>query len=75
MTVSVRIGRRLVRSRLRITAVRSPRTVKLRLRAAERRRLTRTRRLTLRVTLVARDAHGNASRRNLRLRLRGAAAG
>jgi hypothetical protein len=70
VTVSVRIGRRLVRSRLRITAARSPRTMALRLRASERRRLARTRRLTLRVTLVARDAHGNASRRSLRLRLR-----
>ena len=70
MTVTVRIGRRTARSRLRFTATRRQRTVTLRLRAAERRRLARTRKLALRVTLVAQDAAGNVSRRTVRLRLR-----
>jgi hypothetical protein len=70
VTLDVRIGRRLLRSRLRLTSARSPRTVSLRLRAAERRRLRRARRLTVRVTVVAQDSRGNVSRRTLRIRLR-----
>jgi hypothetical protein len=75
VTVSVRIGKRVVRTRLRIPAARAHRTLALRLRAAERRRLRRARRLTLRVTLVAQDAHGNVSHRTVRLRLRRATTG
>ena len=70
VTVTVRIGRRTARSRLRFTATRRERTVTLRLRATERRRLARTGKLALRVTLVAQDAAGNVSRRTVRLRLR-----
>ena len=66
----VRVGRRTVRRRLRIPASRTRRAVTLRLRATERRRLAHTRRLVLRITLVAQDTHGNTSRRTLRLRLR-----
>ena len=70
LTVGVRISRRRVRAQLRITAARPRRTVTLRLRAAERRRLARTRRLVLRISVVARDAHGNVSRRNPRVTVR-----
>jgi hypothetical protein len=70
LTIGVRIGRRRVRSQLRITASRPRRSVTLRLRAAERRRLAATRRLILGITVVARDAHGNVGRRNLRVRVR-----
>jgi pyruvate/2-oxoglutarate dehydrogenase complex dihydrolipoamide acyltransferase (E2) component len=75
ITVSVRIGKRLVRARLRIPVARANRTLALRLRAPELRRLRRGHRLALRVTLVARDAHGNAGHRTVGLRLRRAATG
>lgn len=60
----------LTRSRLR-------RTLVLRLRPAERARLARRGRLSLRVTLTATDAAGNSRRRtvNVRLRVRRAATG
>jgi hypothetical protein len=70
LTISVRIGRRLARSRVSVSAARPQRTVTLRLRSAERRRLTRTHRLTLAVTIAARDAAGNVSRRSVRVRVR-----
>jgi hypothetical protein len=77
LTASIRIGRRVVRSRLRLTATRPQGSVTLRLRTAERKRLARKRRLVLAITLVARDTHGNVSRRSLRVRvlLRGARTG
>ena len=70
VTVSVRIGRRLGAFAGAHHRRPPPRTVKLRLRAAERRRLTRTRRLTLAITLAARDAAGNVGRRSVRVRVR-----
>ena len=77
LAASIRIGRRLVRSRLRLTATRPQRSFTLRLRTAERKRLARKRRLVLAITLVARDTHGNVSRRSVRVRvlLRGARTG
>ena len=77
LTLRVRLGRRTARSRMTLTRSRLRRTLVLRLRPAERARLARRGRLTLRVTLTATDAAGNSRRRtvNVRLRVRRAATG
>ena len=70
LTVRIHVGRRTVRARLRLTRPQLRRTLVLHLRARERRRLARTHRLPVRVTLTATDASGNSARRTIRLRLR-----
>jgi hypothetical protein len=77
LTLRVRVGGRTVRARMRLTRPRLQRTLVLRLRPAERRRLIRRGRLNLRVTVTATDAAGNSKRRTVgvRLRVRGAATG
>jgi hypothetical protein len=75
VAVRVRAGRRTVRARLRLTRTRLQKALMLKLRTAERRRLARGRRVTLRIMLTATDAAGNSARRRVRVRLRRAATG
>jgi hypothetical protein len=70
VAVRIRAGRRTIRARLRLTPSRLQKALVLGLRNAERRRLARGGRVTLRVSLTATDAAGNAARRTVRVRLR-----